>query len=80
MSSNGMGRSRCELPISNWVGSYRIHRPSDLSAVVCFEVYASFELQPTLGDGEQLRRLTITVEQLLDYSAKDVREWDGVLR
>ena len=32
-----------------------------------------------LGDGEQLRKLTITVEQLLDRSAKGVREWDGVL-
>ena len=31
-----------------------------------------------LGAGEQLRKLTITVEQLLDHSAKDVREWDGV--
>ena len=33
-----------------------------------------------LGIGEQLRKLTITVEQLLDRSGKDVREWDGVLR
>jgi hypothetical protein len=32
-----------------------------------------------LGDGEQLRKLTITVEQLLDRSAKGVREWEGVL-
>jgi hypothetical protein len=32
-----------------------------------------------LGDGEQLRQLTVTVEQLLDCSAKDVCEWDGVL-
>ena len=32
-----------------------------------------------LGAGEQLRKLTITVEQLLDRSAKDVREWDCVL-
>ena len=31
-----------------------------------------------LGTGEQLRKLTITVEQLLDRSAKDVREWDEV--
>ena len=31
-----------------------------------------------LGDGEQLRKLTITVEQLLDHSAKDDREWDRV--
>jgi hypothetical protein len=32
-----------------------------------------------LGAGEQLRKLTITVEQLLDRSAKGVREWDEVL-
>ena len=32
-----------------------------------------------LGAGEQLRKLSITVQQLLDRSAKDVREWDGVL-
>ena len=31
-----------------------------------------------LGSGEQLRKLTITVEQLLDRGEKDVREWDGV--
>ena len=29
-----------------------------------------------LGAGEQLRKLTFTVEQLLDRSAKDIREWD----
>jgi hypothetical protein len=29
-----------------------------------------------LGAGEQLRRLTITVEQLLDRSAQNAREWD----
>ena len=32
-----------------------------------------------LGTGEQLRELTITVEQLLDHSARDLREWDGIL-
>ena len=58
----------------------RVRRPSDLSATVCLEVYASFEFQPMLGAGEQLRKLTITVEQLLDASSKDVREWDGILR
>ena len=55
------------------------YRPSDLSATVCLEVYASFEFQPMLGNGEELRRSTITVEQLLDCSEKVVREWDGVL-
>ena len=53
-----------------------VRRPSDLLAVVCLEVYASFEFQPLLGAGEQLRKLTITVGQLLDRSAKDIREWD----
>jgi hypothetical protein len=32
-----------------------------------------------LGAGELLRELTITVGQLLDRSAKDIREWDEVL-
>ena len=31
-----------------------------------------------LGAGEQLRKVATTVEQLLDRSAKAVREWDGV--
>ena len=57
-----------------------MHRQSDLSATVCLEAYASFELQPTLGAGEQLRELTITVDEPLDRSAKDICEWDGVLR
>jgi len=61
------------------VSPHRVCRPSDLLAIVCLEVYASFELQPTLGTGEQLRELTITVEQLLDCSANNIREWDGVL-
>jgi len=56
-----------------------VRRPSDPSASVCLEVYASFELQPTLGAGEQLRELTITVEELLDRSANDICEWDGCL-
>jgi hypothetical protein len=33
-----------------------------------------------LGAGELLRKLTITVEQLLDRSVKDIREWDRVLQ
>jgi len=56
----------------------RVRRPLDPLATVYLAVYASFELQPTLGAGELLRELTITVEELLDRSAKDVREWDGV--
>ncbi|KAF8127680.1 hypothetical protein EV363DRAFT_468274, partial [Boletus edulis] len=47
--------------------------PSDPSATICLEVYASFEFQPMLGTGEQLRELQITVEQLLDRSANDVQ-------
>jgi len=78
MSSNGMGRSQCETPhFYNWVNPDRVRRPSDPSATLCLDVYASFELQPTLGAGEQLRELMITVEELLDHSAKDVREWVG---
>ncbi|KAH0828798.1 hypothetical protein J3R83DRAFT_3244 [Lanmaoa asiatica] len=45
--------------------------PSDLSTTVCLEIYASFEIQPMLGNGEQLRMLSTTVEQLLNNSAKD---------
>ena len=55
----------------------RVPRPLDPSATVRLEVYASFEVQPTLGAGEQLLELTITMEQLMDYSAKDIREWTG---
>ena len=56
-----------------------VRRPLDPSASVCVEVYASFEFQPMLGAGEQLRKLTITVEQLLNHSAKNTREWDRVV-
>ena len=42
-------------------------------------MYASFEFQPVLGAGEQLRRLATTVEQLLDRSTKGFREWDDAL-
>jgi len=61
-------------PSPTEVSPDRVRRPSDLEAIVCLEVYASLELQPTLGAGEQLRELTMTMEQLLDYSAKDARE------
>ncbi|KAG6371303.1 hypothetical protein JVT61DRAFT_9773 [Boletus reticuloceps] len=46
--------------------------PSDRSATIGLEVYASFEFQPMLGTGEHLRTLTITVDQLLDCSAKHI--------
>ncbi|KAG6369820.1 hypothetical protein JVT61DRAFT_13534 [Boletus reticuloceps] len=59
-------RSSVSEDVVEWSGPIPI--PSDLSATVCLEVYASFEFQPTLGTGEQLRKLTITVEQLLDRS------------
>ena len=65
-------------PSSTGVSPHRVRSPSDPSATMCIEVYASFELQSMLGAGEQLRELTITVEQLLEHSAKDVREWDGI--
>ncbi|KAF8132353.1 TPR-like protein [Boletus edulis] len=46
--------------------------PSDRSATIGLEVYASFEFQPMLGTGEQLQKLTITVDQLLDRSTRHV--------
>ncbi|KAF8129527.1 CHAT domain-containing protein [Boletus edulis] len=49
-----------------------VPRPSDPSATVCLEVYASFECQPMLGTGEQLRKLTTTVKQLLDSSENHI--------
>ena len=48
--------------------------PSDLLAAVRLEVYASFEFQPMLGSGEQLREFTTTIEQLLDRSVTRVCE------
>ena len=56
----------------------RLCSPSVLSAAVRIEVYASFELQPMLGPGEQLREFTITMEQLLDRSARGARECQQV--
>ena len=53
--------------------------PSVLSATIRFEVYASFEFQPMLGSGEQLRKVIITTEQLLDRSATRVRACQQVL-
>ncbi|KAI9567762.1 CHAT domain-containing protein [Boletus coccyginus] len=73
--------SSMDIDVIEWNVSIPIvRRPSDLSATVCLQVYASFELQPMLGTGERLRELIITVEELLDCSAKDIREWDGFLR
>ncbi|KAG6371208.1 hypothetical protein JVT61DRAFT_9832 [Boletus reticuloceps] len=56
--------------VVEWSGPIPI--PSDPSAAVRLEVYASFEFQPMLGAGEQLRKLTITVKQLLDRSEKHI--------
>ncbi|KAI9566383.1 hypothetical protein HD554DRAFT_1189325 [Boletus coccyginus] len=63
-------RSSVNHNVVEWSGPIPI--PSDPLAAVYLEVYASFELQPTLGAGEQLREMTITVEQLLDHSVKDI--------
>jgi hypothetical protein len=79
--SNGVGRFRCEIPLLQpelGLAPDKVHRPSDPSVAVCLEVYASFEFQPMLGDGELLRKLTITMEELLNRSAKDVCGCDGV--
>ncbi|KAF8444055.1 hypothetical protein L210DRAFT_3108737 [Boletus edulis BED1] len=59
-------------PSPTHVSTQRSRRPSDLSATVCLEVYGSFDFQPTLGTGERLRKLTTTVEQLLDRSVNDI--------
>lgn len=67
------------FPVPIGVSPDGVRRPLDLSATVCIEIYASFEFQPMLGAGELLRKVTITMEQLLDRSAKGVREWDGTL-
>ncbi|KAF8142107.1 TPR-like protein [Boletus edulis] len=56
--------------VVEWRGP--IPLPSDRSATVALEVYASFEFQPMLGTGEHLRKLTITMDQLLDRSTKHV--------
>ncbi|KAG6373826.1 hypothetical protein JVT61DRAFT_5973 [Boletus reticuloceps] len=65
-------RSSVNDDVVGWSG--QIVLPSDSSTIVLLEVYASFEFQPMLSTGERLRQLTITVEQLLDCSAVDVRE------
>ncbi|KAG6373193.1 hypothetical protein JVT61DRAFT_6813 [Boletus reticuloceps] len=54
--------------VVQWDGP--IQMPSDLSAMVRLEVYATFEFQPILGTGELLRKISLTVEQLLDRSAR----------
>ncbi|KAF8436587.1 CHAT domain-containing protein [Boletus edulis BED1] len=63
-------RSSVKGDVVEWSGPIPI--PSDQSATVCLEVYASFEFQPMLGAGEQLRKLTITVEQLSDCGEKHI--------
>ncbi|KAG6370013.1 hypothetical protein JVT61DRAFT_12531 [Boletus reticuloceps] len=63
-------RSSVSDGVVEWSGP--IPLPSDRSATVCLDVYASFEFQPMLGTGEHLRELTTTVDQLLDHSAKHI--------
>ncbi|KAF8129890.1 hypothetical protein EV363DRAFT_1168303 [Boletus edulis] len=70
-------RSSVNDDVVEWNGPIPI--PSDPPATVCLEVYASFEFHPMLGTGEQLRKLTITVERLLDQSEKHIREWERIL-
>ncbi|KIJ64030.1 hypothetical protein HYDPIDRAFT_28924 [Hydnomerulius pinastri MD-312] len=45
-----------------------IDLPSNLSAEVKIRIYASFELGYTLGQGELLRKVSITVGELLEHS------------
>ena len=61
------------------MGWRALHRPSELLATVYLDVYASFEFQPMLGDGEQLQKLTVTMEQLLEQKAKYACKWVGGL-
>ncbi|KAF8125428.1 CHAT domain-containing protein [Boletus edulis] len=63
-------RSSVKDDVVEWSGPIPI--PSDPSATVCLEVYASFEFQPMLGTGEQLRKLTITMKQLSDHGEKHI--------
>ncbi|KAF8443803.1 CHAT domain-containing protein [Boletus edulis BED1] len=63
-------RSSASDDVIEWRGP--IPLPSDRSATVALEVYASFEFQPMLGTGEHLQKLTITVDQLLDRSTRHV--------
>ncbi|KAG6371295.1 TPR-like protein [Boletus reticuloceps] len=63
-------RSSVSDDVVEWRGP--IPLPSDRSATIGLEVYASFEFQPMLGTGEHLRTLTITADQLLDCSAKHI--------
>ncbi|KAG6376833.1 hypothetical protein JVT61DRAFT_1859 [Boletus reticuloceps] len=63
-------RSSVSDDVIEWRGP--IPLPSDRSATIRLEVYASFEFQPMLGTGEHLRTLTTTVDQLLDCSAKHI--------
>ncbi|KAG6370032.1 hypothetical protein JVT61DRAFT_12551 [Boletus reticuloceps] len=63
-------RSSVSDGVVEWSGP--IPLPSDRSATICLDVYASFEFQPMLGTGEHLRELTTTVDQLLDHSAKHI--------
>ncbi|KAF8436624.1 CHAT domain-containing protein [Boletus edulis BED1] len=63
-------RSSVKDDVVEWSGPIPI--PSDPSATVRLEVYASFEFQPMLGAGEQLRKLTVTMKQLLDRGEKHI--------
>ena len=74
MSSNGVVRFQCKCLSPTRVSPNRNYRPSDLSATVRLEIYASFEFQPMLGQGEALRELTVTVQQLLDRNERGLRE------
>ncbi|KAG6373234.1 TPR-like protein [Boletus reticuloceps] len=61
-------RSFVNNDVVQWDGP--IQMPLESSATVRLEVYATFEFQPILGTGELLRKISLTVEQLLDRSAR----------
>ena len=79
MSLNGVDQLQCEIPLLQLWLALTVFADRQICRPPFVLRSASFEFQPMLSAGEQLRKLTITVEQLLDCSAKVVREWDGVL-
>ena len=60
------------FPMFDCTSPNKDRSPSDLSATIYLRVYASFEFQPMSGNGEHLRVLTTTVEQLLDRGLQEI--------
>lgn len=43
--------------------------------MISLTLFASFELGPTLGDGEVVRKFESTIGDLLDHNSRLQREW-----